>query len=106
MTAIQMKCSSKILKRRIVFKKLDFNVLSGGDDEIRILSMVFSDEIIPPQTVSFLWKIKINFSFLVTFQLFQSLSRIVIYILAKYGQNVYLKNYKRPLKLFFKKIGK
>jgi hypothetical protein len=78
-TAIQMN-SSKILKRRIVSKKFDFSkfeCLFWGGDEIRSLSMVFCDEIIPPQTVTFLWKIKINFSFLGTIQLFQALFRIV-----------------------------
>jgi hypothetical protein len=74
-----------------------------GGDEIRSISMVFCDEIIPPQTVTFLWKIKTNFSFLVTFLLFQALFRIGEYILAKYGQILYIKNYQRPLKLFFEK---
>jgi hypothetical protein len=46
----------------------------GGGDENRSLSMVFCDEIKPPQTVTFLWNIKIDFSFLGTFQLFHFIS--------------------------------
>ncbi len=38
--AIPMKNSSKILNK-------------GGGDEIRTLSMIFCDEIIPPKTVTF-----------------------------------------------------
>jgi hypothetical protein len=50
-TAIQMKYSSKILKRRILSKKFDFLKFLcpiWGGDEIRSLAMVFCDEIIPP----------------------------------------------------------
>jgi hypothetical protein len=56
MTAIHMEYSYKILKRRIVLKKLDFfhfNAFFGGGDEIRSLSIVFCDEILPLQTVTF-----------------------------------------------------
>ena len=67
--------------------------------------MVFCDEIISPQTVTFLWKIKTNFSFLVTFLLFQAVFRIGEYILAKYGQIVYIKNYQRLFKILSKKCS-
>ena len=55
-TAIPMKNSSKILNSRNVQKNLIFSYVLcpfRGGDEIRILSMIFCDEIIPPKTVTF-----------------------------------------------------
>jgi hypothetical protein len=57
-TAIPMKNSSKILNSRNVPKHLTFFYVlwpfrGGGGDEIRSLWMLFCDETIPPQTVTF-----------------------------------------------------
>jgi hypothetical protein len=51
-----MKNSSKILNKRNLPKNVTFFSVLGpfrGGDEIRTLSMIFCDEIIPPKTVTF-----------------------------------------------------
>ncbi len=66
-TAIQMKYSSKILKRRIVSKKIIFfkncNALFGGVTKLEAFQWCFVTKLYPPKPSPLCGKLKLNFHF-------------------------------------------